>query len=269
MKKTMFLIICALIFSMILLGCSQKSLSNGEIIHNDDVNQDNDVFDGVYGRFLLEDFYTFAATGSRDPAHYASDKLKVNDILRVSASVDASALLKIEEIFNNNQLDSEVRVVHIHDENFYSYEFNNGMLVSVKCNVASNSTAGSIRTSDINAHKETNYITESETNKFSANAPVDTVYVKTIDDISISRQKVKTYKVEYFRFSAQVGSFEITIDAYWGADNSYSSLEEWMNDPKNQSVMAFFDDARLPAATNTLKTNVMAKKNASGQVFEK
>ena len=101
MKKTMFLIICVLFFGMILLGCSQQSISNEEIIHNDDVNQDNDVFDGVYGRFLLEDFYTFAATGSRDPAHYASDKLKVNDVLRVSASVDASALLKIEEIFNN------------------------------------------------------------------------------------------------------------------------------------------------------------------------
>lgn len=212
----------------------------------------------AYGAFSLDDFYTFAATGSRNPAHYASDKLKVNDTLRVSASVDASALLKIEEIFNNNQLDSEVRVVHIHDENFYSYVFNNGMLVSVKCNVASNSTVGSIRTSDINAHKETNYITESETNKFSASVPVDTVYVKTIDDISISRQKVKSYKTEYFRFTAYIDAFEITIDAYWGADNSYSSLEEWMNDPKNQSVMAFFDDEKLPEAIANLKTAVEA-----------
>ena len=213
----------------------------------------------AYGAFSnLDDFYTFATTGSRDASKY-TDPYTAREVYRYN-SVDVSALLRVGEIINDQSLVEELKEVHIYENNNYCYVFESGMTVTIRYNTDITSTVGGIQTSDINANKGTNYITESETNKFSASVPVDTVYVKTIDDISISRQKVKSYKTEYFRFTAYIDAFEITIKAYWGDDNSYSSLEEWMNDPKNQSVMAFFDNERLPDAIARLKAAVEATK---------
>jgi hypothetical protein len=236
-----------------LAACICLVLVGVAMIFKPDVSQNCEA----YGYFSnLDDFYTFATTGSRDASQY-TDPYTAREVHRYDG-VDASALIKIDEILKDKLLIEELIEVQVTAKNEYAYVFKSGMVVCIKHRGWFASMIDKAKADAIFIREETKYVIESETDRFSVDAPIDSVYVKEIDGIHISRQKKESYKTEYFHFTTRIDSFEIRIAAYWA--DEYSSLEEWMNNPKNQSIMDFFDDERLPDAIANLKAAIESSK---------
>jgi hypothetical protein len=236
-----------------LAACICLVLVGVAMIFKPDVSQNCEAF-GYFSN--LDDFYTFATTGSRDASQY-TDPYTAREVHRYDG-VDASALIKIDEILKDKLLIEELIEVQVTAKNEYAYVFKSGMVVRIKHRGWFASMIDKAKADAIFIREETKYVIESETDRFSVDAPIDSVYVKEIDGIHISRQKKESYKTEYFHFTTRIDSFEIRIAAYWA--DGYSSLEEWMNNPKNQSIMDFFDDERLPDAIANLKAAIESSK---------
>ncbi len=100
-------LICFLLLALLLSGCSRH---NGD---GNDAGTDNNKELGTSSVYIYEceapgvfanltDFYKFASSGSRDPDKYIDSYTAEN--ISWYASVEPAALLKIEDLFNDEKI---------------------------------------------------------------------------------------------------------------------------------------------------------------------
>ena len=198
----------------------------------------------------VDDFYTFAMTGSRDPSMYTRDPHKIASM----PTVKPESLIRAEDI-----IDRTPSIVHIGDDGTkYEYRYfiggdsdkpfshNQAFSIQVfyKPEIFTNASG------DRFGMRSKKHIEETENNEFSMDAEFKCAYVKEIDGLTVYRMREDN---DSLVFGVTIDGFLIGID-YW-------YKEEGLNDPNNQCFMDFFDNERLPLVVDKLKSSVEKAKS--------
>ncbi|MBQ9773898.1 MAG: hypothetical protein IJW30_06750 [Clostridia bacterium] len=184
----------------------------------------------------LEDFYTYATTGSRNSEDY-SDPWTAKNIWWYK-KVDPVALLKLEDLIPEPSLWENLEQVLVWDfDNLYAYYFENGSFIKVRYDP--------IRYSDAVPPVSTQAIQETASNSFQLNASGEAIYVKTVEGVTVERDRDEDGVCD---FRTWIGGFEISTSSYpYPYEQPYPSL------------IAFFENDQLEENVARLKACVKAK----------
>ena len=248
-------ILCFFVATIFLSGCSVPKSNNSDEnikkVTDEDSTNSQYIYDceapGYFSN--LDDFYTFATTGSRDPSKYSDPYTAEN--VSWYPNIDSNALLKIEDLFDDEKFTEDIDEIFIpYLPNHYQYVSKGGIIVDIKYNTKHVSSHTDKVDSTVN--DSVKYIEENDSNKFSLGAEKNVVYVKNINGVTVHRQVKKLGSEEIYRFTAIIDSYEINIETYWGK-GGYSSHKELLEDEKNNCIYSFFIDTKLSGAIDRLK----------------
>ena len=227
---------------------------------NNSSNDTNEPDDYIYsceapGYFSnLSDFYKFATSGSRNPEDYAGSYTSEN--IDWYPNIDANALLKIEDLFNDTDIKDNVEKVFINYEaNNYTYVLTSGVTVNV-IYAPKSMVIGTI--TDIVRGDKTEFVQDDDKNRFSIASTDGKIYVKEVNGTTINRQMKKSLDVYYFSFTTLIDEYQVSVETYWA--DKYNSQDQLLNDPTNQFVKSFLNDSELPNAIDTLKSCIDKNK---------
>ncbi len=245
MKKLLSLLLIVIFIASFTLGCNEYSYITTTISDNQGTTLlDSNINCEAPGYFRnLNDFYTFALTGSREPSLYTDEYTQRN--VHWYPNVSSMALLKIEDLFDDKSFTSDIKDIFLpYESNNYQYVFNSGIIIDIEYDPKA-------YTSSSDLGKDYTYITENNKNVFSSGFDKNIAYVTTMDGIKIYRSANE--KNEYYILTMFADGFKMEISTYW--KSTYSSCEELLNDSKNQCIKKFFTD-ELSSAVSSIKANI-------------
>ncbi len=267
--KKIIITVLALIMLIVSVSCSSK---NGSLSTVSTENKDADTYlnesqsyeteekknsdsggeigDTAPGYFSnLTDFYKFATTGSRKSSDYSDEYTSRN--IGWYPNVSPTALIKFESLLEDEQAADRLEKIHIlHTDNKYEYEFKDGSYIRIEQGVNAKSVKELSEYISVNRPLEKCIIENSET-KYTTEVSETTTFIKETDGVVVQRMVEKSKYMGFVDFSTIIDGFQITVCANWGSE--YNSFDDYLKDPDNQYIAAFYDDAQLSDVVAHLK----------------